>query len=64
MDEYPRSLNFEECFCPCHNNPKAKEKEHVTPCCFVCKKCGMRVKAEYEPIHNARHKKEIDFDEI
>ncbi|MFH1621399.1 MAG: hypothetical protein ABIB04_04945 [Patescibacteria group bacterium] len=41
-------LNDEEwaCHCECHDpNSTKKEIAHSTPCCSLCTRCGIRVKA-------------------
>ena len=34
------SFRDEICFCGCHYNPGIM---HIAPCCYQCKKCGIRI---------------------
>ena len=36
-----------ECHCPCH----LLQGMHCIPCCYTCRVCGMRIKAEYSNQH-------------
>lgn len=38
----------EECDCSCHEGIK---KEHITPCCWKCNKCGKNIKFLFKKTH-------------
>jgi len=48
-----------ECLCYCHTDPEIK---HVTPCCGICKHCGMRVVVGFMTEHIVDcHLKNVDL---